>query len=304
MKIKAILAALIGAVAIQGATAGTSWAPPAKAKCVIDDCPDIGGNISVGYDTDYVFKGVRQARDVVWGDVNYTFENLPFSPNVGVWHLTDLNNAGTLFGPTSNYGDETNLYASINLPSILGFDSNLGYTHFLFPTQRGPSPGGPWGDGYGQLTLSLARELIWGIVGSYSADYGFGGRVDSGWMHTLALEKGFDITDAIGLDLSGGVLYNDNYWSYPNAGFPGPGNVLNTFAGGTNARDAGWHSYFLRAGLPIALNCRATLTPYIQYNGTPDTWTGDGMVAWPARLGVNANRNDALYGGVSLNVNF
>ena len=322
MKIKAILAALVGAVAIQGATAGT-WAPPAPAKCPIDDCPDIGGNIAVGYDTDYVFKGVRLARDVLWGDVNYTFDNLPFTPNIGVFHLTDLNNAvGQSFGGppffipngTSNYGDETRIYSSIALPSILGFDAGVGYTHYFFPTLRGPSPGGPFGDSLSEVTATLARELIWGVVGSYQADYRWGSGF-GGWLHTFGLAKGFDISDAIGLNLSGGVRYNDNYWkNFPGFGLNNfiPGNSHN-WPLGNYGRDSDWHSYFIRAALPIALNCRATLTPYIEYNGTPDGWSGDGMYgtygggfpivpAYP--LGGNANRNDVFFGGVSLNVDF
>ena len=120
MKIKALLATLIGAVALQGATAGT-WSPPDKGgKCPVVDCPDIGGNISVGYDSAYLFKGVRLAHDVFWGDVNYTFDGLPFAPNIGIWHLTDL---GTF--PNSFYGDETNIYLGLSTPSVLGFDTAL-----------------------------------------------------------------------------------------------------------------------------------------------------------------------------------
>lgn len=288
MKIKTIIAALIGVLVVNGAVAGTSWCPPDKGgKSIVDDCPDIGGNISVGYDTAYLFKGVRRAHDVMWGDVNYTFENLPFSPNIGVWHLTDL--ASGRF----TYGDETNIYMGINLPSVLRFDNALRYTHYLYPNTRGPSPGAI-GDGLSELTLTMSRNLMLGFSASYSADFLWGGNGNDGWMHTFAINKGIDLTDNIGLDLSGGLLYNDNYYSEFTNGFhPNVGNFGN---------DSGWHSYFIRAGLPIALNCRATLTPYIQYNGTPDTWVADGF--WPRTVGPNANRNDVFFGGVSIGVDF
>ena len=311
MKKTLLIALLTGGLAINGALAGT-WCPPAKGgKCPIEECPDIGGNIAVGYDTDYVFKGVRLARDVLWGDVNYTFDNLPFTPNIGVFHLTDLNdaNALNLFGPTSNYGDETRVYSSIALPSILGFDAGVGYTHYFFPTLRGPSPNGPWGDSLSEVTATLARELIWGVVGSYQADYRWGSGF-GGWLHTFGLAKGFDISDAIGLNLSGGVRYNDNYWrNFPGVIASTLGNSHN-WPIGNHGRDSAWHSYFIRAALPIALNCRATLSPYVEYNGTPGGWSGDGMhgtyrgqlLNYP--LGLNANRNDVFFGGVSLNVNF
>ncbi|MEO0414202.1 MAG: hypothetical protein AAF226_04520, partial [Verrucomicrobiota bacterium] len=70
-------------------------------------------------------------------------------------------------------------------------------------------------------------------------------------------------------------------------------------------RSSGWNNYYLRAALPIALNCRATVTPYIAYNGTPDTWIADGInnaVGYPAGLGNGGN--DAIHGGVSLSVDF
>ena len=66
MKIKALLATLVGALAIQGANAGTEWVPAPSGKgCTVvdscDKCEDIGGSITVGYDTDYVWKGIRWA---------------------------------------------------------------------------------------------------------------------------------------------------------------------------------------------------------------------------------------------------
>ena len=315
MNIKATLAVVTCAVVtFQTAYAGT-WAN-AKApidKCPIDDCPDIGGNVSVGYLTDYVFKGVRFARDSMWGDVNYTFDNLPFTPNVGIWHLTDLNDSRA----TSFYGDQTNAYASIGLPSIFGFESSIGYTHYFYPTARPPA-GGIYGDSLSEVTATLARELVWGIVGVYSADYRWGNG-DGGWMHTFGLSKDIHINDCVGLRLTGGVLYNDNYWKYARGSLPasqaaywayqnlnGVGNVQN----GNWGNDSGWHSYYVGASLPIQLNCRATLTPFVQYNGTPDGWTGDGMYhstfggLFPASMGLNANHNDVFFGGISLSVDF
>ena len=52
-------------------------------------------------------------------------------------------------------------------------------------------------------------------------------------------------------------------------------------------------------GADISLNCRATLSPYLGYNGAPDTWIADGVDT----LGGGSN-NDALHGGVSLKVTF
>ena len=301
MKIKALLATLVGAVALQGATAGT-WCPPAPAKCPIDDCPDVGANVSVGYGTDYFFYGVRFARDHFWGDVNYTFDKLPVPITLGVWHLTDI-------GANSFYGDETNLYLSAGLPSIMGFDASIGYTHYLYPTTRGPSPGGPFGDSQSEIHLKISREVACGFSVFYRGAYDFvapshlsnpwlfgpfSNRDSGAWVHTLGVDKGIEINDRISLALSGGVYYTDNYW----------GDLVSTnrFFGTHSGRSSGWNSYYLKAALPIALNCRATLTPYIGYNGTPDTWVADGLRGFT--IGGNPNANDAFHGGISLSVDF
>ena len=48
--------------------------------------------------------------------------------------------------------------------------------------------------------------------------------------------------------------------------------ILNGTASIVGDKTSGWDDYYQGAELSIALNCRATVTPYIGYNGTPDTW--------------------------------
>jgi len=96
--------------------------------------------------------------------------------------------------------------------------------------------------------------------------------------HEAAIEKTFGITDSVSLVLTTGVGYSDGY-----------------FLG------SGWNHYFVTASLPIELNCRATLTPYIGYNGK-----GGGMIMGriPDFAGNNQTQPDILHGGVSLSVAF
>lgn len=287
MKIKAIMALLAGAF-VSSAFAG-EWCPPeCEAKCPVECC-ESSGSVSVGYDTAYIWKGVRWANDSVWADANYTFDSLPLSPNIGVWHLSSLGSGA----PSSDaYGDEFNLYAGVTLPSICGFDSGLGYTWYAFPTTRLPS-GSPanGGDSLSSLTFSVSRELFCGVSLDYAVDYfmGNGGNagVDNGltnFFHTIGLGKSIDINDCMAIDLAGFVTYNDGLWS----------------GTGTANTGSGWNSYNLSASLPIALNACATLTPYVSYNGTPDGWVADGLNG-----GIpGGNANDVFYGGVSLSVGF
>jgi hypothetical protein len=63
---------------------------------------------------------------------------------------------------------------------------------------------------------------------------------------------------------------------------------------------SGWSNYYVTAALPIELNCRATLTPYVGYNGSIYQ-TGGGQVS--DRIGEETT-GDVLHAGVSLSVSF
>ena len=309
MKIKAIYAALVGAVAISGATAG-EWCPPAPSggKCAIEDCPDIGASISVGYESDYIFYGARLANDAVWADINYTFDCLPLPVTVGIWHLSAFgapDDVVPAFGGFG-FGDETDFYASVGLPSICGFDANLTYTAYTYPTRTYGIPVQPNGspfDTHHELALEISRQIWCGITASYRVAHDFdrghldlNGDPQGAWMHTLGLAKSFDISDCVGLDLSGGVLYSDNYWV--NGSRPG------TFW--QNDLDSGLNNYYIQAALPIALSCRATFTPYVGYSGTPDTWVLDGSNSGLGNTFPHwgQNANDVFHYGFSIGVDF
>ena len=279
----------------QDCNAGT-YTPPAPAKCPIEECPDIGGEISFGYDTDYILYGVRLARDSVWMDVNYTIDRLRFPITLGVWHLTSLSSA-----PGGNF-DETDLYATINTPGFLGFETSAGYIQRFFPTLRGPSGTGFIGDSRLEFWVQFERELFAGFNAYYRRAYDYhvpaafvpltANRTDQGaWVHTFGLEKDFDLSDRAALALAGGVHFTDNFW-------PADMTALNG-SPLDRARSSGWNNYFLRAALPVSLNCRTVVTPYIGYSGSPDTWIADGV-----DLGPGSNANDILHGGVSVSVRF
>jgi hypothetical protein len=277
---KAMLVTAIGAIAL-GANAGDWGKAPVGKSPVIEECVDLGGQISAGYMTDYIFYGVRFAGDSVWTDVNYTIEGLPLPITLGAWYLN-----GIAEDSLGNGGyDELNLYLSAALGTYGGFDVALGYTHYTFPEFR--SNVAPVG-GYGELGLDITRSL--GFVDlAFESNYamGGGGTSPSGWYHQLGFEKSFGLTDSIGLVVGTGVGYSDGYFAVG-------GLVPNAFS----PRSSGWNHYYVRASLPIELNCRTTLTPYIGYNGSPDTFITDGIA------GSNKAQTDILHGGVTLSVGF
>lgn len=271
---KLLLSAMI--VATTSSMVAGDWGKAPVDKTPIEECVDLGGEISVGYETDYIFNGIRFARDSVWADVNYTYEGLPVPVTIGTWYLNGID--GSAFG--AGY-DELRLYASAELGSFAGFDFTLGYTHYIFPEFRSNFIG-PDG-GYGEIGLDISRSLGWFDI-AWESNYamGGGGFAPRGWYHQFGVEKSFGLTDSISLVLGAGIGYSDNY-----------------FAGAApNFRDSGWNHYYAKASLPIQLNCRTVLTPYIGYNGSPDTFVTDGFI------GANEPQSDILHGGVTLSVSF
>lgn len=262
-----ILVAVFGASAL-GLQAGDWGKAPVIDKTPIEECVDLGGEISVGYETDYLFKGVRFAGDSVWTDVHYTFDGLGVPITVGAWYLNGINDSF----PGAGY-DELKLYVSAALGTFAGFDFDLGYTHYTFPEFR--SNVLPLG-GYGDVTFGISRSL--GFVDlKYGVAYALGGGniAPSGWFHELGAEKKFSLTEDIELVLGLGVAYSDGYWG-----------------------SSGWNHYHATVSLPIRLNCRTTVTPYVGYLGAPDTWVADGV------FGATEPQSDILHGGVSLSVSF
>ncbi len=72
--------------------------------------------------------------------------------------------------------------------------------------------------------------------------------------HQFGLEKPFVITDAISLVIGGGIAYSDGYFG-----------------------SSDWNHYYATVSLPIQLNCRTTLTPYLGYTGATDGMVMDGI---------------------------
>lgn len=263
---KAILVATIGALTL-GVNAG-DWGKAPVGKQVVEECVDLGGTITTLYATDYVFKGVRWTRDAAIVDVNYTIDGLAVPVTIGAGYYNGINGDGLNGG-----FDKLDLYAKAELGTFAGFDVALGYTHYTFPEFR--SNVTPTGLGFGEIGLEVSRSLGFVDV-AYSNAYAMGG-LANGWYHQLGFSKSFGLTDNISLALGAGVAYSDNYWF-----------------GAT-----GWNHYYATASLPIQLNCRTTLTPYIGYVGAPDSFVVDGINP----LGAGA-QSDILHGGVSLSVSF
>lgn len=251
---------------------GESWGKaPLPDKMPIEECLDLGAEISAGYMTDYVLHGLRVNRDSVWTNVNYTFDTMvPLT--FGASHLSGITTMFPYFlvGPI----DETDVYVSAEIAEVAGFEITLAYIHRFLNFTGATGINGSYGD----IALGIRKDLgivdfvYEGTVGLNSRNGYFAAGGGDGWVHYFGLEKSIPLCEVASLALSGGVGYHDGYY------FAVPGT-------------SDWSYYSIKAALPIELNCRATLTPYIGYQGVQQ---------W----GVYFPQGDLLHGGISLEVAF
>ncbi len=220
MKLKALVAS-IGVFAISVANAGDYV--DAKAPVIVEEAP-LGGTISTGYMTNYIFYGLDLGENAIWTGIDYTITALPVAVDVGVWYINPTDNPGA-----TGVDDELDLYASVAGPSFAGFDTSLTFTAFLFPENGS-------GATY-ELAAGVSRSL--GFVDFASkAAYDF--ELEA-WYFEVGLEKSIDLTDSIALVASAGVSYAIDYYA---------------------AGDGFQHAY-AQLSLPIALRSNVTLEPYV-----------------------------------------
>lgn len=280
---KAILVAIIGAMTL-GVNAG-DWGKAPVGKAPIEECVDLGGVISVGWMSDYIFYGERLAESSVWADVNYTFDGLAVPITIGAWYLSGLDSTVPGFFLGDRY-DELDLYAKAAIGTFAGFDATVGYTFFYFPGSNNGPPALGIAETH-EFGIDLTRSL--GIV-DLALESNYNANLNA-WYHQVGISKTFGITDNISLVLGTGVAYSDNYFAVT-----APGAL-------SNGRDTGWNHYYATASLPIQLNCRTTLTPYIGFNGATNGMIIDNSHGITGNLNP-INGEDILHGGVSLSVTF
>jgi len=301
---KAILVAIIGAFAVS-VNAGDWGGKDVVGPKVPIGCPDTSGYVDIGYDTDYLYKGYRFYTDSTHLGAGYTFESVvPVTLSVNHISATRIfDNAGVptggLMGSAGRIENSiTEVGVSAQVASVAGVDVTLGYTHRFY---SGVPVAGGGVSSNGELNLGLSKDLDFVRV-HFDLYYNLntpeswnvtapGVKDDSeSWFWDLGVDKTIGLTDNVSLALGAGVTYADNYWGGSLAGAPS-----------FTPRASGWNSYYVRVGLPIELNCAATLTPYIAYSGAPDGFLMDGA---PVGGSSGQPQSDIFYGGVSLNVKF
>ena len=198
---------------------------PVEAPPMPEPAPAIGAEVSVGYDTHYIFRGFNSGENLIWGgvDVGVPLGAEGLSMNLGTWY-------GSL---ADDPYDELNLLAGLAY-DLGGFELGLGAIWYYYPQ-------GGDGDGLG---IDDAFELGASIGSSFAGfDVGLGYYYDfeaDGSYIELGAEKTFELSDRLGLTLGGVIAYGDDYYGV-----------------------SGFNNVGLSLALPIALTDTATLTPYV-----------------------------------------
>jgi len=229
------------------------------------------GELSVGYDNRYIFRGLWFGNDTVWGNLSISKEIAPkwtISANV---FYTDVMDSDLDYS-------ESNLGANIAYASDYG-TFTFGGTYYKFHDGfGGNSLSGAAGQGdASELYLSYSHELFCGITGSFLAAYDL--RVDGGYLEA-GLGKTWSLSDSISLDTSATVGYGlSDYYSQKLSG-DDPNDF--THVG-------------LRVALPIQLAETVVLTPHVSA-----IFAGDARSAGDS----TSIGDDEVYFGVSLSVSF
>ena len=146
---------------------------------------DIGAEVSVGYDTDYMFRGVNLGQDLLWSDVNVsTSLSDGLDLGVGAWYANVADDAGN---------DELDIYAGLST-SIGDMSVDLGATYYYYPD---PTAGeGTLEFGIGLGTSAGPIDLSLGLYYDIDLEAAY---------YEVGAATSFDLTDTMAVDVGGAI---------------------------------------------------------------------------------------------------
>lgn len=330
MKLNALLKTLgFLALAATPVVAGTSAPAPKNPIAPAPANDDLGITASIGYDSNYVWRGINYGQHWVRAGLNGGILLVGGAAEDGagstslLWDVNYGSLAGDQdhFSPTLPAGFGISKYASfqrLQLGAAVSHDFgpaslSFGYSfiHNMGSLANGSGLNGTgFGNGFGmndiqQLTLGLSTNLG-PIALASSANYDL---FNGGWYFDVTAKSTIAVTDAISVVPHVGLGYGLGY----NAGFTQASrNLIGAGTAFSNAAQkggiTGWTALNVGIDFPIKLNSRATLTPYVAANLPMGPMSNLGYSASTlpgSGFGGSANAFRAVcYYGVTLSVRF
>ncbi len=202
---------------------------------------EIESEFHVGYNTDYVFRGVDLGRDAYEYGFNFGGScECGVDWSAGIWGIS----------PDGPLDEELDIYAGLS-KSFGGLTVSAGFTAYTYDAAPDDA----------EVYLGLAGEIA-GLSAGVTAFFGTDGVLQEQILLEGTLGYSFEFNDKVSASL--GLVY---------------GYVADEGDGGY-AADTGSAYYSLSLGVDIALNEDLTLSPYISYvDGDADTLVPGTLVA-------------------------
>lgn len=298
------------ALAATPVLAGTAPAPKNPiAPAPVND--DLGINASLGYDSNYVWRGLNYGQHWVRSAIDGSLLLVGGASEDGAGS-TALN-WDVQFGTFAGDQDALNIPANAGFPggdlsfqrlqlgAALAHDFgpatvSLGYRYYR--NMGGLNTVGQMNDAQ-EVSLGLATAL--GPIDlASSANYDY---VNDSWYFDATASTTIAITDSISAVPFATVGYGHNMnWQFArNGGGAGQPGATGAW---TRNNVTGWTALTTGIQFPVKLNSRATLTPYIAVN-VPMNAVSRTITAPNTGTGAPQNAfNTVVYGGVTLSVRF
>jgi hypothetical protein len=323
MKLNALLKTLgFLALAATPVVAGTAPAPKNPiAPAPVND--DLGITASLGYDTNYVWRGLNYGQHWVRGAVGGSLLLVGGASEDGAGSTSFVWDAayGSLAGDNDSFSP--NIAPFPNKASFQRLEAGAGIAHDFGPATL--TLGYRYINNMGLLAsqgaLNTALAGAQGIYGmndihqlSLGATTSLGpidlassanwDMANGGWYFDLNASTNIAVTDAISIVPFANIGYGINY----TYGFKAASTALiNGEIGGNRTGFSGFTAVTTGINFPVKLNSRATLTPYIAVNVPMGLHrgAGSGDHVFGAAGGLPGNAfQTVVYGGVTLSVRF
>jgi hypothetical protein len=273
MTIKTITKSLALAAACTSLSAFAGTPAPAPAAGPAPAPVDLWtGSVTLGWDTDYIFRGLHVTDDLVTAalDLNFTLSDNA-TLNLNAWYA---NGSGT----ADNY-DELNLYAKVLFKINDSFSIGPSFRWYTYPDFGG-------GDQY-----EPGLELAWIPCANTTVNFGVFYETETDALYAeLGAAYTHKVNDTFSFVFGGLISYLDR-----DDFSPGDPVVIPPIpASGFDTSGFNHAALYIKA--PITLKSNLTLTPYIAWNIPMDTIED--------LDGLNPGQDDDFYGGIALTAGF